>query len=156
MSDKQMFNDVPIKISDKHGNEIGRILSWTYSPKRRNNVPLPTIKKIMPGCTDQEIDASIDSVAQNQQEFVSTKSPPHVQLERNNTRVIGNKRQHAPYSLRWTCPRCLHKWSENLANGDYLNEPEFGSTTTFRLYCYACGKFEQEIQLHFDCTLKLV
>lgn len=72
----------------------------------------------------------------------------------DGTDLEGDKRQHAPYELTWTCAcgeQCLQDFSCDI----YLSHPKFGDTVPHYLYCNKCGA-EPAIKLRVDLTLEVV
>ncbi len=60
-----------------------------------------------------------------------------IKTERTSARVLGAKRQTAPFLTKWTCPDC---GAANAVDHETqpLNYPVFGEVTPVYLFCTAC------------------
>ncbi len=68
--------------------------------------------------------------------------------------VEGDKRQHAPYLLEWSCS-CGSTHVEDFTSRAYLSYPKFGKNTKYTLWCEHCDK-EHAIKLRATLTLEAI
>lgn len=74
-------------------------------------------------------------------------------LERVDAEVEGDKRQHAPYLLKWRCP-CGAEQEDAFVCGEYFSRPVFGKAEAYTLWCAACQN-EHAIKLKVDITVEV-
>lgn len=66
-------------------------------------------------------------------------SKVQVIAERLPTRVEGDKRQHAPYALKWACPDCKTINEYDYSGDRHFSYPIFGESKPLHLYCDTCA-----------------
>lgn len=68
--------------------------------------------------------------------------------------VEGDKRQYAPFVVKWTCPEG-HENELDFTGTDYFSYPVFGEPKERDLYCDECGEERGTVKLILDLTLKV-
>ena len=56
-------------------------------------------------------------------------------------KAVGDKRQHLPVVIRWTCPGCgLGRERDFSGGSDYFSHPPFNEPFETTLYCTHCDR----------------
>jgi len=73
----------------------------------------------------------------------------------SSQKIEGDKRQYAPFEIRWRCPECGKACVQD-CRSEYFSYPVFGEPEDLTLYCHECENEDVKIKVKLDLTLEIV